>query len=75
VASSGDLTLPLCADPASRLEGVTPELLLIVLDQALKEWSERAPYLRHLWTCRNAVRAATAAEVRRVRIVRGEAPG
>ena len=75
VARCGDLTLPLCADPESRQEGVTPELLLIVLDQALKEWSERAPYLQHLWTCRNAVRDALAAEIRRTRIARGESPG
>jgi len=76
VARCGDLALPLCPDPESRQEGITPELVLIVLDQALKEWSERAPYLRQLWSCRNAIRDALAAEIRRVRIVRGEAlPG
>ena len=75
VARCGDLALPLCPDPESRHEGITPELVLIVLDQALKEWSERAPYLRRLWSCRNAIRDALAAEIRRVRIARGEAPG
>ena len=75
LARCGDLALPLCPDPESRQEGITPELVLIVLDQALKDWSERAPYLRRLWSCRNAIRDALAAEIRRVRIARGEAPG
>ena len=75
VARCGDLALPLCPDPESRQEGITPELVLIVLDQALKDWSERAPYLRQLWFCRNAIRDALAAEIRRVRVARGEAPG
>ncbi len=74
VARCGDLALPLCPDAESLQEGIAPELLLIVVDQALKEWSDRAPYLRCLWSCRNAVRDALAAEMRRVRIVRGKAP-
>jgi hypothetical protein len=72
VARCGDLALPLCPDPESRQEGITPESVLIVLDEALKEWSEKAPYLRHLWSCRNAIREALAAEILRVRIVRGD---
>ncbi len=74
VARCGDLLLQLCPDPESCQEGITPELVLIVVDQALKEWSERAPYLRCLWSWRNAVRDALAAEIRRLRIVRGNAP-
>ena len=73
VARCGDLHLPLCPDPESWQEGIAPEQLLIVTDQALKEWSERAPYLRCLWNCRTAIRDALAAEVRRVRILRGSA--
>lgn len=73
VARSGDLHLALCPDPESSQEGIAPELLLIVIDQALKEWSERAPYLRCVWKCRAAIRDALAAEVSRVRIVRGDA--
>jgi len=72
VALCGDFHLPLCPDPASREEGITPELLLIVVDEALRDWSDRAPYLRRLWACRNAIRAALAAEITRVRITRGE---
>jgi hypothetical protein len=72
VARCGDLHVQLCPDPKSQEEGIVPELLLIVLDEALKEWSEKAPYLRHLWSCRNAIREALAAEILRVRIVRGD---
>jgi hypothetical protein len=70
VARCGDLHLPLCPDPASREEGVTPEQVLIVVDEALRDWSARAPYISRLWTCRNAVRETLAAEMRRVRIAR-----
>jgi hypothetical protein len=69
----GDLDLGLCPDPESRDEGIAPEQLLIVVDEALREWAERAPYLSRLWTCRNAVREALAAEIRRVRIARSAA--
>ncbi|WBO58062.1 hypothetical protein GT370_12405 [Acidocella sp. MX-AZ03] len=47
-----------------------PEQILIVVDEALRDWAERAPYLSRLWTCRNAVREALAAEIRRVRLAR-----
>lgn len=72
VALCGDLHLSLCGDPASRDEGITPEQLMIVVDEALREWADRAPYIRRLWACRNAIRAALAAEITRVRIARGE---
>jgi hypothetical protein len=74
VARAGDQVLPLCPDPQSRGEGVTPEQVIIVVDEALRDWCERAPYLRRLWACRNAVRDALAAEIRRVRGARGETP-
>jgi len=73
VALCGEAVLPLCPDPESRGEGVTPEQLIIVVDEALRDWCERAPYLKRLWACRNAVRDALAAEIRRVRVARGEA--
>jgi hypothetical protein len=72
LARCGDLSLPLCPDPASREEGITPEQVLIVVDEALRDWAERAPHVRRLWACRNAVRDALAAEIRRVRVARGE---
>ena len=70
VARAGELSLALCPDPESRQEGLTPELLLIVLDEALRDWTNRAPYLRRLWAMRDAVREALAAEIRRVRLAR-----
>jgi hypothetical protein len=70
VARCGDLSIELCPDPESRDEGVVPELLLVVADEALRDWAERAPYISRLWTCRNAVREALAAEIRRVRLAR-----
>ncbi len=73
LARAGDLCLRLCADPASREDGITPEQVLIVVDEALRDWSNRAPYLRRLWECRSAIRDALAAEVRRVRQARSEA--
>jgi hypothetical protein len=73
VARCGDLAIELCPDPESRQEGVTLEQLIIVADEVLREWAERAPYLSRLWTCRNAVRDALAAEIRRVRVARGVA--
>ncbi|MCB5943729.1 hypothetical protein [Acidocella sp. KAb 2-4] len=69
-ARCGDLSIELCPDPESRDEGIVPEQILIVADEALRDWTERAPYISRLWTCRNAVREALAAEIRRVRIAR-----
>jgi hypothetical protein len=69
-ARAGDFCLRLCADPASREDGITPELLLIVIDEASRDWTDRAPHVRQLWAVRNAIRDAIAAEIRRVRIAR-----
>ena len=73
LARAGDLCLRLCPDPASREEGVTPEQLLIVVNEALRDWSNRAPHIRRLWECRNAIRDALGAEILRVHLVRCEA--
>ncbi|MDR3416602.1 MAG: hypothetical protein P4L83_10485 [Nevskia sp.] len=70
LARTGDLCLRLCADPASREDGITPELLLIVIDEALRDWTERAPHIRRLWAVRNAIRDALAGEIHRVRLAR-----
>ena len=70
VARCGDLSIELCPDPESRDDGIVPEQLIIVADEALRDWSERAPYISRLWTCRNAVREALAAEIRRVHLAR-----
>ena len=70
VARCGDLHIELCPDPASREEGIVPELLLIVIDEALRDWTDRAPYNRRLWACRHAIGDAIDAETRRVRIAR-----
>jgi hypothetical protein len=70
VARCGPFALPLCPDPESRGEGITPEQLLIVLDQMLFEWSREAPYIRRVWTLRRAVKGALAAEVARVQATR-----
>ena len=70
VARCGDLHIELCPDPTSREEGVVPELLLIVIDEALRDWTDRAPYNRRLWECRHAISDAIDAETRRVRIAR-----
>jgi hypothetical protein len=69
-ARCGDLSIELCPDPESRQEGIVPEQLIIVADEALRDWAERAPYISRLWTCRNAVREALTAEIRRVRLAR-----
>ena len=76
VARCGSFALPLCPDPESCGEGITPEQLLITLDQMLLEWSRTAPYIQRVWTLRRAVKGALAAEVERVRAARaGSAAG
>jgi hypothetical protein len=74
VARCGPFALPLCPDPESRGEGITPEQLLIILDQMLLEWSGKAPYLRRVWTMRKAVKYALVAEVARVQAARARSP-
>jgi hypothetical protein len=74
VARCGPFALPLCADPDSRGEGITPEQLLIILDQMLLEWSRKAPYIRRVWVVRKAVKYALVAEVARVLAARARSP-
>jgi hypothetical protein len=74
VARCGPFALPLCPDPESRGEGVTPEQLLIILDQMLLEWSRHAPYIRRVWALRKAVKEALVAEVARVEAARARSP-
>ena len=73
VARCGPFHLPLCPDPASRGEGVTPEQLLIILDQLLRDASLAFPHSRPLWAGRSHVAAALKAEARRAAAIRGEA--
>ena len=72
VARCGEFHLPLCPDPESRGEGVTPEQLLIILDQLLHDACRAFPHARPLWVSRRHVAAALKAEVRRVAAARGE---
>lgn len=73
VAACGDLSLPLCPDPESRGEGVTPEQVLIVIEQMLVEWARRSLHLWPIQEARLAAKAALAAEVHRVAVTRGTA--
>ena len=65
VARCGEFHLPFCPDPQGLAEGVTPEQLLIILDQLLHDATAAFPHARELWACRRHVAAALAAEVRR----------
>ncbi len=65
VARCGELTLQLCPDPESRDEGITPEQLLIVLDQMLIDWAAISPHRWRIHEARHAVKDALAAEIRR----------
>jgi hypothetical protein len=66
IARCGEFHLPLCPDPEGLEEGITPEQLLIVLDQLLHDATGTFPHARDVWACRRHVAAALAAEVRRV---------
>jgi len=70
-ARCGEFELPLCPDPESREEGITPEQLLIVLDQLLKDSSNAMPHSRPLMQARGCVRAALISETKRLAAVRG----
>lgn len=70
VAALGPFELPLCPDPESIDEGVTPEQLLIVLDQLLTDAGRAFPRQRRLGDCRRHVAAALVAEIGRVAAVR-----
>ncbi|GAB0115738.1 hypothetical protein [Acidisoma sp. C75] len=75
VARFGEFDLPLCPDHVGREEGITPEQLLIVMDQMLEDWTRAAPQLRKAWELRAAVRGALAAEVLRSERYRAAAGG
>jgi len=73
VARCGGFAIPLCPDPESRGEGLTPEQLLMILDRALSEWFRISPHRRRVWEARHAIREALGIEARRARAPRGEA--
>jgi hypothetical protein len=70
VATCDAFDLPLCPDPACLGEGVTPEQLLIVVDQLLRDAAKALPHVRALWAGRRDVSAALNAEVRRLATIR-----
>ncbi len=70
VAICQEFALALCSDPESRGEGVTPEQLLIVLDQLLRDAARARPHVRAVWEAGRHIAAALAAEVRRLGAVR-----
>lgn len=74
VARCGGHALALCPDPEGKGEGVTPEQLLIILDQLLGDAVKAMVADRQLWACRRHVASALAAEVRRAEEARAE-PG
>jgi hypothetical protein len=71
VATQEGFDIPLCPDPESREEGVTPEQILIVLDQLTHDAARAIPYLPALWQCRGHVKAALSAQTRRLAALRG----
>ena len=70
-ARCGEFSLPLCPDPACREEGITPEQLLIVIDQIFKDASNAMPRSVPLMRARGCVRAALITETKRLAAVRG----
>ena len=73
VARCGGHALALCPDPEGKGEGVTPEQVLIILDQLLGDAVRTMGTDRRLWACRRHVASALAAEVRRVEEARAAA--
>jgi hypothetical protein len=71
VACCGAFRLQLCPDPEGLGEGITPEQLLIILDQLLHDAARAYPHARALWVCRRYVGGALAAEARRAAAARG----
>ena len=71
LASQGGFDLPLCPDPASREEGISPEMILIILDQVLLGGLAAALPIPGLRQARIWVAAALAAETRRLAAIRG----
>jgi hypothetical protein len=70
VARCGRFDLPLCPDPQSTGEGITPEQLLIVLDRLMQDAAGAFPHALGIWACRRRVAEALAAEVRRAAAAR-----
>jgi hypothetical protein len=70
VAGHSGFDIPLCPDPESRDEGVSPEQLLVALDQLLHDAARALPYRADVWQARGHVTAALAAEVRRLSAIR-----
>lgn len=65
-AVKGGHVLPLCPDPAGTEEGITPELLLMLVVELLADGMAAFPADRHLATALAHTRSALAFEVRRV---------
>lgn len=65
VARCGDTSLPLVAGWAGSDEGITPEQLLILVDQLLCDAAKIRPREIWIWPTRRHIRAALAAEMRR----------
>jgi hypothetical protein len=70
-ARIGEFILPLCPDPESRDEGVTPEQVLIVLDQLLKDGAKARPWSVSIRRASGLISAALRAEQQRVSSVGG----
>ncbi len=66
VAARGPHLLPLCPDPEARDEGITPEQVLMVLDQALTDAVARSETRRWCGIARDHVLAALDGEQRLV---------
>ena len=71
VASQGGCDIAMCPDPESREEGISPEQILIVLDQLLHDAALRSGrFVPALWQARGCVSAALSSEARRLATVR-----
>jgi hypothetical protein len=74
VASQAGFDLPLCPDPESQDEGITPEQLLIVADQLLLDAAAAGLPIPGLLQAREHVACALEAEGRRLADLRGLPP-
>jgi len=73
-ALHGVCAIPLCPDPRGDAEGVTPELLLHVLDQLLTDAVRSSPTDSHLKAAARHVAEALREEATRMRLLHGPAP-
>jgi len=71
IASQAGLDLPLCPDPESQDEGITPEQLLIIVDQLLLDAAAAGLPIPGLLQAREHVACALEAEGRRLADLRG----